>query len=291
MRRFVAPLTLALMMTVAAPAFAADDYVLMKVNSQDITASEAQHQLEGLFPTGQAPTLDTLKPELRDKLLRGIMAEKILYGEAVKSGIDKSDTVAKQLEDIKKKLVVRSLLDQKTATSISEADLKSEYDTLLAGLKDEREVHARHILVPSEQEAKDAKKQIDSGKSFEEVAKQYSKDPGSAKQGGDLGYFTKDKMVKEFADAAFAMKKGEVSGPVKSPFGWHVIKVEDSRKVQAPTYNEVKDQLKAKLQEKRLNDYVEGLVKSADVKVFDAKGKELPFSKNLTSPDKADKAK
>ncbi|MFM9891104.1 MAG: peptidylprolyl isomerase [Rickettsiales bacterium] len=289
MRQFVAPLALALLISVATPALA-DDYVLMKVNSQDITSSEAQQQLEGLFPAGQAPTFDSLKPDLRDKLLRGIMAEKVLYGEAVKSGIDKSDAVAKQLEDIKKKLIVRALLDQKAGGTISEADLKNEYDKMLDGIKDEREVRARHILLPTEQEAKDAKKQLDSGKSFEEVAKQSSKDPGSAKQGGDLGYFTKDKMVKEFADAAFAMKKGEVSGPVKSAFGWHIIKVEDSRKVQAPTFNEVKETLKAKLQEKKLNDYVEGLVKSADVKLYDAKGKELPFTK-IPAPDKADKAK
>jgi len=82
------------------------------------------------------------------------------------------------------------------------------------------------------------------------VARDFSKDPGSAKQGGDLGYFTRDKMVKEFGDAAFSMKKGEISGPVKSSFGYHIIKVEDTRKVTAPTFNEVKDQIKAKLQEK-----------------------------------------
>ena len=150
-------------------------------------------------------------------------------------------------------------------------------------------MRARHILLPSEAEAKDAKKKIDGGKSFEDVAREYSKDSGSAKQGGDLGYFTKDKMVKEFADAAFALKKGEVSAPVKSPFGWHIIKVEDSRKLPVPTFAEAKEELRAKLQEKKLNDFVAGLVKGADVKVFDAKGKEVPFSKNIPS-EKAEKA-
>jgi peptidyl-prolyl cis-trans isomerase C len=192
----------------------------------------------------------------------------------------------KELEDVKRKLVVKSFLDTKTADMITDADLKKEYETMISGMKDEKEVHARHILLATEADAKEAKKKLDAGKSFEEVAKDFSKDPGSAKQGGDLGYFTKDKMVKEFADAAFSMKKGEVSGPVKSSFGYHIIKVEDARKVTAPTFNEVKDQIKGKLQEKKLNDYIAGLVKSADVKVFDAKGKETPFNKNLPEEGK-----
>ncbi len=296
--RFTHAAVLAALLSFANPAFAADDYVVMKVNNQDVTEAQVQHLWEGLFPAGQAPAFDSVKPEMRDKVLRGMMAEKLLYGEAVKAGIDKSDKVAAQLEDIKKKLIVRTLLDSKTTDTITDDDLKKEYDAMVDSAKDEKEVRARHILLPSEAEAKDAKKKIDGGKSFEDVAREYSKDSGSAKQGGDLGYFTKDKMVKEFADAAFSLKKGEVSAPVKSPFGWHIIKVEDSRKVTPPAFAEVKEDLRGKLQEKKLNDFVASLVKSADVKVFDAKGKEVPFSKAIpveksdkaAKSDKADKA-
>jgi len=279
MRRIHA-LALATILTVASPAFA-DDYVMMKVNNQDVPASEVQHMWESLFPAGQAPALDGVKPEMRDKILRGVMAEKLLYGEAVKEGADKSPEIQREIEDVKKKIVVRAFLDNKTASMITDADLRAEYDALVASLRDAKEVRARHILLATEQDAKDAKKKIDEGKSFEDVARDYSKDPGSAKQGGDLGYFTKDKMVPEFANAAFAMKKGEVSGPVKSPFGWHIIKVEDVRKVAVPTYNDVKEQLRAKLQEKKLNDYVASLVKTADVKVYDKQGKEVTFSKDM----------
>lgn len=279
--RISTTLPLIALLSFSAPTFAADDYIMMKLNNQDITSTEIKQYWEALFPPGQAPALDTMKGEMRENLLRGMVAEKLLYAEAAKQGVDKSEIVERQLVEIKKKLVVRTFLDSKTEGSITEADLKKEYDSLTSGQKDEREVHARHILLASEQEAKDAKKKIDGGKSFAEVAREYSKDAGSAKQGGDLGYFTKDKMVKEFADAAFAMKKGDVSAPVKSDFGWHIIKVEDSRKVAPPTFNELKDEIRAKLQEKKLNDYVSGLVNSADVKVFDAKGKEVPFDKNL----------
>lgn len=282
--RFATAVSLAVLLTFSAPAMA-DEYVMMKVNNQDVSSTEVQHMWEGLFPAGQAPTFDSVKPDVKERILRAVMAEKVLYSEALKQGVDKSAKLTAELEDMKKKLVVRTYLDSKTADMITDLDLKKEYDAMLAAMKDEKQVRARHILLATEDDAKEAKKKLDSGKSFEEVARDYSKDPASAKQGGDLGTFTRDKMVKEFADAAFAMKKGEVSGPVKSAFGWHIIKVEEISKVPAPTFNDVKDQLRGKLQEKKLNDFIGGLVKSADVKVFDAKGKEVAFDRNLPTAD------
>ena len=264
----------------------ADDYVMMKVNNTDVTQSEVENMWAGLFPPGAAPAFDSVKPAMRDKLLRGVMTEKLLLGEAEKAKLGESAEVQKQLADLKKKLMVKALLDQKTTDMISEADLKREYDSLVASMRDQQEARARHILVATEKEAKDVEKQLADGKSFEEVARDYSKDPGSAKQGGDLGYFTKDKMVKEFADAAFKLKKGEVSQPVKSQFGWHIIKLEDIRKVTPPTYNEAKETLRARLQDKKLGDYVKSLVKNADVKLYDAKGKELKFSKDIVADGK-----
>jgi peptidyl-prolyl cis-trans isomerase C len=281
--RFAYAVSIAAILAFSAPA-RADEYVIMKVNNQDVSSAEVQHLWDGLFPAGQAPAFETVKPDVRERVLRAMMAEKLLYAEAIKQGADKSEKLQRELEDIKKKLVVRTFLDIKTADLITDADLKREYDAMVSSMKDDKEVRARHILTATEKEAKEAKKKLDSGKSFEEVARDNSKDPGSAKQGGDLGYFTKDKMVKEFADAAFSMKKGEVSNPVKSSFGYHIIKVEDVRKVTAPTFNEVKDQLRGKLQEKKLNDYIADLVKSADIKTFDAKGKEMPFNRNLAEP-------
>lgn len=265
--------------TVASPALA-DDYVMLKVDNQDITKTEVNQMWAGLFPAGQAPALDSMKPDMRDKILRGIMTERLLLSEGLKQGIDKSDVVQKELEEVKRKLVVRHFLEAKTA-DISDADLKREYDALVLSLRDAKEAHAYHILVSSEADAKDVKKKLDDGKNFEEVAREYSKDPGTAKQGGDLGYFTKDRMVKEFADAAFAMKKGEISAPVKSQFGWHIIKLADVRPVAIPTFNAVKEQLRTRLQEKKLSEYIRGLVKQADVKLYDAKGKELPFTKEV----------
>ncbi len=248
----------------------------MKVNNEDVTSSDIRRIWESLLPPGQAPAFDTLKPEMQEAHPARHHDRALLYQEALKQGVDKSDTVQQQLEEAKHKIVVKTFLEAKTA-DISDKDLHDAYDQLVTSMRDQKEVRARHILVASEKDAQDAKKKIESGKSFEEVAKEYSKDPGSAQQGGDLGYFTKDKMVKEFADAAFSMKKGEVSGPVKSPFGWHIIKVEDIRPVTVPTYNDAKDKIREQLEEKKLGDYVRTLVKSADVEAVRRQGQGDPL--------------
>lgn len=269
----------------------ADEYVILRVNGTDISSSEVERAWQGLFPQGQAPAFDSVSGDVKDRVLRAVMAEKILYGEALKQGVDKSPALLREVEDLKKKLIVRTFLSNKTEGAITDAEVKKAYDAQVAEAKDEKEVRARHILLANEKEAKEAKSKLDAGKSFEEVAREFSKDAGSAKQGGDLGYFTRDKMVPEFANAAFGMKKGEVSGPVKSPFGFHIIKVEDVRKKAVPSFAESKEAIRAALQDKKLNDYIGGLVKSADVKLFDASGKESPFNKNLPDAAKIEQSK
>lgn len=257
----------------------ADDYVMLKVNKQDVTAAQVQQTWEGLFPPGSAPAFDTVNEAVRQNVLRGIITEKLVMGEALKQGIDKNEAVLKEIEQTKEKIVLRAFLDAKTDGSITENDVKAEYDRFVRNLRDEKEIRARHILVQTEKEAKDLLEKVEDGGDFAKVAEEFSKDPGSAKQGGDLGYFTKDKMVKEFAEAAFDLDKGKVSEPVKSPFGWHIIKVEDIRNVTIPTYNDAKDALRMRLQEKKLNSYVQQLLKQSDITYFDAKGKQIPFNK------------
>lgn len=281
--------TLPLIALLAATPALAEDYVVMKVNNESVNASELQKAWEGFFQPGQAPAFDSIKPDMRDKVLRLVMAEKVLYGEAIKAGAEKAPKFQEQMETVKRKLLVKSYLDSKTGDTVTDADLKKEYNKFVDSLKSEKQIHARHILLSSEEEAKEAKKKLDGGAKFEDVARDLSKDPRSAKNGGDLGTFTRDKMVKEFADAAFAMKKGEISAPVKSSFGWHIIKVEDISKVTPPTFNEVKDQLKGKLQSEKLNDFVKKLVDGAEVKVFDAKGKEVPFNRDPEAAAKEEK--
>ena len=132
----------------------------------------------------------------------------------------------------------------------------------------QEEVHARHILVETEDEAKAIVEQLKGGADFATLAKEKSKDPGAA-DGGDLGYFTKEQMVPEFAEVAFKMYPGQLSNPVKTQFGWHVIKVEDKRAKQAPEFEKVKDQIEAFLARKAQTEFVAKLRQTAKIERLD----------------------
>jgi peptidyl-prolyl cis-trans isomerase C len=139
----------------------------------------------------------------------------------------------------------------------------------------EEEVHARHILVGTEEEAKAILEQLKGGADFATLAKEKSKDPGG-KDGGDLGYFTKAQMVPEFAEVAFKMFPGQLSNPVKTQFGWHIIKMEDKRQKQAPPFETVKPQIEAFVVRKAQNDLVGQLRQAAKVERLDENGKVIP---------------
>ncbi len=133
----------------------------------------------------------------------------------------------------------------------------------------EQEVHARHILVATEEEAKEIEAELKKGADFATLAKEKSKDPSGAANGGDLGYFTKDQMVPEFAEAAFKLDKGQISDPVHTQFGWHIIKVEDKRTKPTPTFEEVKPQLDNYVARRAQEELVDNLRKSAKIERLD----------------------
>lgn len=256
------------------------DFTLLKLNGQDIKQSEAEDIWKNLFPTA-APDFNTFDESVRLNVLRGMVSERLLYQEAVKEGINKSDEVKKRLAILEKQVVLKVYLEKKSAQLVTEQQLKDAYAKKVAGVKDQEEVKARHILVATEDEAKEIAKQLKKGADFETLAKQKSSDKASAIQGGDLDYFTRDRMVPEFSDAAFALKKGEVSAPVKSKFGWHIIKVEDRRKVHIPSFEEVKDELVTELSTINMQEHIEALLKKADIKYYSPDGKEREFPRTL----------
>jgi peptidyl-prolyl cis-trans isomerase C len=136
-------------------------------------------------------------------------------------------------------------------------------------VKDDTEVHARHILVETEAEAKDILAELRKGTDFAELAKQKSKDPG-AQEGGDLGFFTKDQMVPEFAEVAFKLEPGQLSDPVKTQFGWHIIRVEEKRKRPVPPYEQVKDQVVTFVTRKTQAEMISKLRDGAKIERLDA---------------------
>lgn len=269
------------------PAEPAKDYTILKLNSEDIKNSDVQEVWKGLFPGGAAPDFNTFDENIRQNVLRGIASEKLIYQEAVKAGVDKSDEVKKRLAALEKQVVMQTFMEQKAKTLVTDDQLKAAYNEKIAGMKGQEEVKARHILVGTEEEAKKIQDELKKGGDFDAIAKEKSTDKGSGANGGDLGWFTKDRMVPAFADAAYKLKKGEVSGPVKSDFGWHIIKLEDRRAIKPPSFDEMKESLRAEATNKSVQGYVEGLLKKADIKYYDEAGKEKDFPRVLTPKEKA----
>lgn len=262
----------------AAPA-AVKDYTILKLGSEDIRNSEVLDVWKGLFPNANAPDFNTFDENIRQNVLRGVVSEKLIYQEALKGNYDKNAEVQKRFETLKKQVVMQSFMEDKAKSLVTDDKLKAAYNEKVAAMKGQEEVKARHILVGSEDEAKKLAEDIKKGGDFDKIAKEKSTDKASGANGGDLGWFTKDRMVPEFADAAFKLKKGETSTPVKTAFGWHIIKVEDRRPVTAPAFDEMKEALKGDVTNKAVQGYVESLLKTADVKYYAADGKEKPFER------------
>jgi peptidyl-prolyl cis-trans isomerase C len=148
----------------------------------------------------------------------------------------------RRLAYARQKVLMEALLDKASKDASNEAAMKKVYDESVAQNKPVEEVSARHILVETEDKAKEVLAKLKAGTDFAELAKAESKDPGAA-DGGSLGYFTQDQMVPEFASVAFKLEKGALSDPVKTQFGWHIIKVEDKRNKPVPSYEQVKEQI------------------------------------------------
>lgn len=272
------------------PAAPAKDYTVINLDGEEIKNSDILEIWKGLFQGATAPDFATFEEPVRQNVLRGVISEKLLYKEAVKAGFDKNEDVKKRIENLRRQIIMQSFIENKAKSLVTDAQIKAAYDEKVAESKGQEEVKAKHILVASEDEAKKIYDELKKGADFEKIAQEKSTDKGSGVNGGELGWFSKDKMVPEFADAAFKLKKGEISHPVKTAFGWHIIKLEDRRPLKPATLEESKEAIRAELTNKAVQNYVESLLKSASIKYYDANGKEKEFSRTLV-PVKSPEAK
>jgi peptidyl-prolyl cis-trans isomerase C len=235
--------------------------VLATVNGKQITDEDVKIAADDLHTS--------LPPQLEGKARDSYLLDFLIDGELVaqKALAEKTDQTpefAKKLAYYREKLLMESVLEQVAKTVATDAAIKATYDEAAKAQKPETEIHARHILVATEEEAKAALKRIMGGKEeFADIAKAVSKDPGS--EGGDLGWFTKDRMVPEFADAAFKLEVGQVSDPVKSPFGWHIIEILDKRQKTFPPLDQVKEQVTRYVVQKAQTALVADLRKTAKI--------------------------
>lgn len=255
------------------------DYVIMKVGTDEVKRSEIEKVWKIIFPGGNAPDFDTLDTRIKNNLLRGVANEHILLKEAKKSTISESPDVKDRLRTAENQVLIQEFVRDKVKDSSTDDKLKTAYDQELKNRPaGQEEVSARHILVKTEADAKALVKKLrKGGADFAALAKEKSEDKASGAAGGDLGWFTADRMTPEFSKAVFAMKKGEISEPVKTDFGWHVIKMEDRRVAPPPAFDAMKEQLKAQLQRQAVNDYIQEITKDVQVTVIDSKGMEKPL--------------
>jgi peptidyl-prolyl cis-trans isomerase C len=241
-----------------------DDPVVARVNGQPITRSEVV-EFYGQLPS---PMNQIPFEQIRSGIVSELAARKLIGIAAEKAKLDSDPVVKAQLRAARDQVLQHAYLEKKVRTEVTEAALKARYEQMLKTQPPEEEVHARHILVPTEAEAKAALEEIKKGADFAEVSKKRSTGPTAA-TGGDLGFFTKEKMVPEFAEAAFKLQPGQVSEPVKTQFGWHIIKVEERRQAPPPTFEESRQQIFDIMSNEIIEKTVADLRKDAKIETLD----------------------
>ncbi|CAH2776607.1 MAG: Peptidyl-prolyl cis-trans isomerase (EC [uncultured Paraburkholderia sp.] len=242
----------------AAPAFAQNIAV---VNGTPIPKSRADALIDQLVHQGQQNT-SQLQMAVREELVN----REVLMQEALRRGLQNRPDIKAQIAVAQQTVVLRALIEDFVKKNApTDAEVTARYNALIkdAGGK---EYHLHHILVDNEQQAKDLIAKIKGGASFEELAKQYSKDPGSGKNGGDLDWSDPKAYVPEFADAATHLQKGQMSDtPVHTQFGWHIIRVDDVRNITPPPLEQVRPQIVQQIQQEKLQAFEEGLRKNAKI--------------------------
>ncbi|MFH1343116.1 MAG: peptidylprolyl isomerase [Pseudomonadota bacterium] len=256
---------LAIVLLAALPARAQDaNPVLAKVNGAEIRQSDLTLAEEEL-----GPSLAQMDPSTkRENVLAFLIDMKIVAKAAEDKKVENNEDFKKRLAFTRNRLLMDSLLASEGKAAITDEAMKKVYEEASKQITGEAEVHARHILVESEDDAKAVAAELKKGADFAELAKKKSKDPG-ASDGGDLGFFTKDQMVPEFSAVAFTLEPGKISDPVKSQFGWHIIKVEEKRNRQAPAFEQVKAQIETYVTRKAQAEYVAKLREAAKVERMD----------------------
>jgi peptidyl-prolyl cis-trans isomerase C len=242
--------------------------VIARVNGVEITEGDL-----AIASEDSALQMPNVPEEQKRELLTGYMIDLKLGAKAAEAAkVGSGAEFARKLAYNRDKTLLDEYLDQEAKKAVTPEAARKLYDETVKSVPSEQEVRARHILVENEDEAKTIAGRVKGGEDFAKVAGEVSKDPGSKTDGGDLGFFTKDRMVEPFAEAAFKLEAGQISDPVKSQFGWHVIKVEEKRNKPAPSFEETKDQVEAYLARKAQQDLILGLRKNAKIERLDEKG-------------------
>lgn len=238
----------------------ADDKAAAIVNGVSIPQARVDMRVQAAMQQGQPDS-----PELRKAIRDDIVNLEVISQTATKNGLDKQPEVAQQLELARQSVLAGAFVQDYTKNHpIADDVLKQEYEALKARVGN-KEYKISHILVDSEDEAKKVVAALKKGAKFAKIAKAESKDPGSKNNGGDLGWAVPSNFVQPFAQAVLKLNKGEVSVPVQTQFGWHVIKLEDTRELKVPTFEEIKPNLEKRKQQEAIQKAIEELRSKAKI--------------------------
>lgn len=275
--RFIAGATAAALM-LAAPALAK---TLAKVNGVEITDQDLKDAAEDVGPGLPAQLQGAARDAyILDYLIDGKLVAKKAEAEKMADGPD----FARKLAYLREKLLMEDYLGKIAKEAASDAAVQKAYDEAAKARKPETEVRAKHILVENEADAKKVIERLKGGEDFAKIAGEVSKDPGS--KGGDLGWFTKDRMVPEFADAAFKLEPGQLSEPVKSQFGWHVIKLDEKREKEFPKLDTIRDQVSRYVVQRAQSEAILKLREGAKIERAEAAGEPGKDDRKKDEPGK-----
>ena len=249
----------------AAPA-PAPDTVVATVGEETITEADIAFAAEDL-----QQELSQMPPEERRAFLVTVLIDmKVMAKAAREQQMDQTETFRRRLQYLEERALRRAYFADKIAAGVTPEAVQAAYDAFVAGFQPQEEVHARHILVATRQDAEAIKAELAAGKPFELLAMEKSTDPSGAQNGGDLGFFSRGMMVKPFEDAAFALTEpGQLSEPIESQFGWHIIKLEEKRQSQPPTLEEVGPQLQQQVLFERFEASVGALKNGLAIEIPD----------------------
>jgi len=251
---------------------AADDVVVARVNDTPVYRSELMKAYGQLPPQAQQMGMEALYPMLLDRVIN----TELLKDEAATKIEPDNAEVARQVAELRDQIQVQVYFQGVVDQRLTEEKMQAHYQKYLEANPPQEEVHARHILVDSEDKAKEILSKLKDGADFAESAKEFSTGP-SGSSGGDLGYFTREQMVEPFSNAAFALQPGEISPePVQTQFGWHLIKVEDRRSQDPPSLDEMREQFKEEMTRDIVNELLADLQAKAEIEKFDIDGNPLP---------------
>jgi len=257
------------------PAATAPDpaMVLATVGGSDITLAELMLMVEQLPPQYQQAPLQMLY----EPLLKQAIERRLVSQAALKDGIDQDEEVKRRLASAQERLLHRAYLRSKVEPEMSDDKLRARYEKDVKAQDGEDEVRARHILLETREDADAVATELKGGADFAELAKSRSKGPSSSK-GGDLGFFKRGDMVPEFSEAAFALDVGGMSEPVQTQFGWHIIKVEERRQGEPPSFEQSVDALREATAKDVVNEVLKTLSGEVEIKAFNLDGtpREIP---------------